>query len=86
MLRAHELDWRTRLENHQEFRPMGDGEFLDVRTAAVRIARRLRLGFSSQDWIVAEGGGPVFLEANPSGRLSMQRRRSLHCRGKPARC
>jgi glutathione synthase/RimK-type ligase-like ATP-grasp enzyme len=68
MLRAHELDWRTRLENHQEFRPMGDGEFLDVRTAAVRIARRLRLGFSSQDWIVAEGGGPVFLEANPSGQ------------------
>jgi glutathione synthase/RimK-type ligase-like ATP-grasp enzyme len=68
MLRAHELDWRTRLENHQEFQPMRDDEFLEVRTAAVKIAQRLRLGFSSQDWVVAEGSGPVFLEANPSGQ------------------
>ena len=67
-LAAKELDWRSRLENHELFEAVVLDAYPQVVSAGQALARRLELGFSSQDWIVPIEGQPVFLEANPNGQ------------------
>jgi glutathione synthase/RimK-type ligase-like ATP-grasp enzyme len=67
-LRANELDWRTSEANHSAFIAARSGGWPGVRTSALRIAERLHLGFSAQDWVVDSDGCAYFLEANPNGQ------------------
>jgi glutathione synthase/RimK-type ligase-like ATP-grasp enzyme len=62
------LDWRSDASNHDRFRRVGAQSFLGVARDALRIAERLDLGFSSQDWTVDVHDRPWFLEANPNGQ------------------
>ncbi|HLX34866.1 MAG TPA: hypothetical protein VKR30_06425 [Candidatus Limnocylindrales bacterium] len=61
------VDWRQVEANHSRWRPANRAP-KNVRIGAVRLARALRLSFTSQDWIVDESSHPVFLEANPNGQ------------------
>ncbi len=65
-LTATELDWRSRIDNHECFEPMrGDKRLIG---AALEIARALGVGFSAQDWIEDRDGHILLLEANPNGQ------------------
>ncbi len=59
-----ELDWRVSAEAHHSFVMAEEGE---VALQALALAAETRVGYSSQDWIVA-GGQPCFLDLNPAGQ------------------
>jgi hypothetical protein len=61
---AGPLDWRLADPAGRGFRPCPEGA---VAPLARRIAGRLALTFSVQDWL-ATADGPVFLEVNPQGQ------------------
>lgn len=58
------LDWREAEFAHSLWRPARDTR---VEKLALRLARELRVGYSSQDWLLPEGD-PVFLDLNPGGQ------------------
>jgi hypothetical protein len=58
------LDWRADEDAHHSFTPAHEPA---VEDAALALARRLGLGYSSQDWIDT-GRGLVFLDLNPAGQ------------------
>lgn len=63
--RPFPLDWRGAEKAHSSWiavkRPA-------VGAAAVRVARTLGVGYSSQDWLVDETGHAHFIDLNPSGQ------------------
>ena len=59
------LDWREHPPAHHAFRVSRD--WAAVERAAVTLAGSLRVGLSSQDWIV-DNEGPAFLDLNPGGQ------------------
>lgn len=67
-LTATELDWRSNVENHRRFRTAESTLTTMVSDPALRLARELGLGFSSQDWLVGEDGELFFLDVNPNGQ------------------
>jgi hypothetical protein len=60
------LDWREDAAAHDAFQTI-DG-FAEVRDGALALATKLRVGYSSQDWVVALDGQPRFLDLNPAGQ------------------
>jgi glutathione synthase/RimK-type ligase-like ATP-grasp enzyme len=66
-LEAHDLplDWRREDRAHDAFEPT-EG-YPEVGACALELARKLGVGYSSQDWIVARGGR-YFLDLNPGGQ------------------
>jgi glutathione synthase/RimK-type ligase-like ATP-grasp enzyme len=61
------VDWRSDLENHERFTPETIGQFPSVEQMAQALAGSLKIGYSSQDWLVRDGS-PYFLEVNPNGQ------------------
>jgi hypothetical protein len=59
------LDWRASTEAHSSFEPASHP---DVAADAVRLARALGVGYSSQDWLVDASGEAHFLDLNPAGQ------------------
>lgn len=59
------LDWRRDDAAHDAFRPAPEHD--EVSNEALRLARTLRAGYSSQDWVVARGS-VWFLDFNPGGQ------------------
>lgn len=60
-------DWRQLSHNHSAFvEALGDNSIVD--TGALRIARDLGLGYSSQDWVQTTDGEVLLLDVNPSGQ------------------
>ena len=59
------LDWRVADEAHYSWRRH---ESPEVETQAVQLAAELRVGFSSQDWLVPISGPPMFIDLNPAGQ------------------
>ncbi|MDG4790229.1 hypothetical protein O7626_30635 [Micromonospora sp. WMMD1102] len=59
------LDWREDESAHHTF--AATDRWPQVEKAAVRLAAILGVGYSSQDWLIDEGG-PVFLDLNPGGQ------------------
>jgi glutathione synthase/RimK-type ligase-like ATP-grasp enzyme len=59
------LDWREDENAHGQWAPTNDPS---VQSGALRLAERLSLGFSSQDWIVDLDGTAWFVDANPVGQ------------------
>jgi hypothetical protein len=59
------VDWRESPPAHHGFK--ASASWTDVEDAAVRLAARLGVGFSSQDWVV-DDDGPTFLDLNPGGQ------------------
>jgi hypothetical protein len=62
---ADPVDWRLADPAGRGFRRCPDGA---VGASALRIADRLGLTFSVQDWLAGAEEGPVFLEVNPQGQ------------------
>lgn len=60
------LDWRKSDAAHNSFK--FTSEFENVGIAAIRIADKLGVGYSSQDWIITRDGTPFFLDLNPGGQ------------------
>lgn len=60
------LDWRSSPAAHRSFEFTG-GEESALGHSAVRIARAMRLGYSSQDWVRTEAGD-YLLDVNPGGQ------------------
>jgi glutathione synthase/RimK-type ligase-like ATP-grasp enzyme len=65
---SQSLDWRRDLDNHDRFNRVGEDLHRALGERAVKIARHLGLGLSSQDWIRSKAGRLIFLEANPAGQ------------------
>jgi glutathione synthase/RimK-type ligase-like ATP-grasp enzyme len=63
-----DVDWRKAIENHSRFRVSDLPEGRSVADAALRLAERLGLGMSAQDWVLTPDGATFFLEANPNGQ------------------
>jgi glutathione synthase/RimK-type ligase-like ATP-grasp enzyme len=59
------LDWRSDADAYHEFEPNPTPP--DVRDGALRLAEELDVGYSSQDWAVADDGA-YFLDLNPVGQ------------------
>lgn len=59
------LDWRRADHAHDAFSPTD--EHVDVGQMALALAQSLGVGYSSQDWVVVDGG-VRFLDLNPSGQ------------------
>jgi hypothetical protein len=59
------LDWRSDADAHHNFEPYPTPP--DVRDGALRLADELDVGYSSQDWAVADDGA-YFLDLNPVGQ------------------
>ena len=59
------LDWRVADDAHDSWRRY---EAPEVEARAVQLAAELRVGFSSQDWLVPESGPPRFIDLNPAGQ------------------
>ena len=59
------LDWRIDEKAHNSWLPY---ESPEVEEQAVRLATALRVGFSSQDWLIPATGPPLFIDLNPSGQ------------------
>jgi hypothetical protein len=59
------LDWRESERAHESWKV---GSWPTVEVQARALARELRLGYSSQDWIVDTIGDAWFIDANPSGQ------------------
>ncbi|MFI5590148.1 RimK family alpha-L-glutamate ligase [Amycolatopsis sp. NPDC051758] len=66
-LEAEELpmDWRAHAPAHHSFR--GISGCSEIEGAATKLAATLRVGFSSQDWVL-DHDGPAFLDLNPAGQ------------------
>lgn len=60
------LDWREEDEAHTSWRASHDDS--DVGALAVRVASELRLGYSSQDWIVDATATAWLVDVNPGGQ------------------
>lgn len=58
------LDWREQDRAHREWEPANDP---DACRQALAVADRLKVGYSSQDW-VRDDRGLVFLDLNPGGQ------------------
>jgi glutathione synthase/RimK-type ligase-like ATP-grasp enzyme len=58
------LDWRREERAHESFAAASEPA---VERDALRLADALGIGYSSQDWIVANGV-PYFLDLNPAGQ------------------
>ncbi len=58
-------DWRADHSAHRSFKTVTPR--LDVASGALAIAKELRLGYTSQDWILADDG-PYLLDVNPAGQ------------------
>jgi hypothetical protein len=61
------VDWRQQDAAHDAFAPASDPRSTQAQAAASRLADRLGVGFSSQDWIDT-GDRLVFLDLNPAGQ------------------
>ncbi|UQU66837.1 hypothetical protein COUCH_11445 [Couchioplanes caeruleus] len=59
------VDWREHAPAHHSFQV--STAWPEVANAAGRLAAHLRVGFSSQDWVV-DDDGPAFLDLNPGGQ------------------
>lgn len=59
------LDWRVADEAHHSWHRHASPE---VEEQAVRLAAKLRVGFSSQDWLIPVSGPPMFIDLNPAGQ------------------
>lgn len=59
------IDWRQNEAAHASWEPIS---LPDVEARASSLADRLRLRFTSQDWIVDTVGVVWFIDANPSGQ------------------
>lgn len=59
------LDWRVADEAHYSW---CRHESPEVEAQAARLAGEMRVGFSSQDWLVPEAGPPMFIDLNPAGQ------------------
>jgi hypothetical protein len=59
------LDWRAAATAHDSFEVAPTPS--DVASGAEAVARALRLGYSSQDWIVTEDGS-YLVDVNPGGQ------------------
>lgn len=59
------LDWRAHGPAHHSFR--SSSRWTEVESVAVAVASKLRVGFSSQDWLV-DDSGPLFIDLNPAGQ------------------
>ncbi|WP_419910048.1 ATP-grasp domain-containing protein [Candidatus Poriferisodalis sp.] len=59
------LDWREADEAHTSWQRC---EAPEVERQAVRLAKALGVGFSSQDWLVPKSGPAVFIDLNPAGQ------------------
>lgn len=59
------LDWRSTESAHSSFHSVDDP---DAAAEALRLARHLGVGYSSQDWLVDQAGEPHFLDLNPAGQ------------------
>jgi glutathione synthase/RimK-type ligase-like ATP-grasp enzyme len=59
------VDWRRVDEAHDAFVPSDEHE--DVAEQARRLAARLGVRYSSQDWLIVDGR-PYFLDLNPGGQ------------------
>lgn len=59
------LDWRAEAIAHDSFEDVPTPPA--IQAGAPLINRALRLGYSSQDWIVADGG-PYLIDVNPGGQ------------------
>jgi hypothetical protein len=60
------LDWRQ--AEVADWTPADNTMLHEAGPMALRVAERLGLGFSSQDWIMDGSLTPWFLEANPNGQ------------------
>ncbi len=69
------LDWRREHRAHDAFEPSHG--YAEVGASALELARKLGVGYSSQDWIVA-GGDSYFLDLNPGGPRSRRTSSSSH--------
>lgn len=58
-------DWRMQEAAHRSF--LSTRDWPTVERAALHLAARLGVGFSSQDWIV-DDDGPAFIDLNPGGQ------------------
>jgi hypothetical protein len=58
------LDWRQQDEAHFAWQPVEDDEACD---GALRLAKSLGVGYTSQDWI-RDAEGVAFLDLNPGGQ------------------
>lgn len=63
-----DVDWRRDIDNHRRFQRDNLPPHSGLAENAARLATRLGLGFSAQDWIMTDAGQCVFLEANPNGQ------------------
>lgn len=59
------MDWRRATGAHRAFWPH---EHDHVADQALRMAASLRVGYSSQDWVVDSEDVPYFLDLNPGGQ------------------
>jgi hypothetical protein len=59
------MDWRAIGSAHRSFQ--ATSQWPEVEYDAARLASALRVGFTSQDWIV-DVDGPAFLDLNPAGQ------------------
>lgn len=62
---SHTMDWRADPDAHRRFTSITVAE--DVSVAALAVAAQLGLGYSSQDWVLADDG-PYLLDVNPAGQ------------------
>lgn len=60
------FDWRRRAAAQRSFRPAQPPA--EVEDGARRISEHLRLGYTSQDWVIDHAGTAWFLDLNPSGQ------------------
>lgn len=60
------VDWRSHPPAHDAFTAMHPGDPA-ITASAVKLADRLGVGYSSQDWLV-DKHGPAFLDLNPGGQ------------------
>lgn len=67
-LETDATDWRVELENHNRFKRAAPRLAAKVAQGARTMAGALSVGFSAQDWILAQDGQLYFLEANPNGQ------------------
>jgi hypothetical protein len=59
------LDWRADAAAHTSFMAVTRP---DLAAAAIRLTRKLGLGYSSQDWVIDAHGVVWFLDLNPAGQ------------------
>jgi hypothetical protein len=60
------LDWRSDAAAHANFSATAVPS--EIAEYATRLTEELRVGFSSQDWVVDANGDAYFLDLNPAGQ------------------